>query len=118
MAMFIRTSGVLSTGTDYAKGEKKRRGDPGLDAEQIVLAVEIQWKRAQFGEMLGHQAHDRLIGIEVRLLPERPDGASKQHERHHRRSGQQQRVPFDHAELYSRAQKTCSYQLSAVGCQR
>jgi hypothetical protein len=68
--------------------------------------------------MFRHQAHDRLIGIEVRLLPDRPDGASKQHERHRRRAWQQQRVSFDHAELYSGCQKTCSYQLSAISYQR
>ena len=46
----------------------ERRRDPGLDAEHVVLSVEEERKGPELAEVLGHQADDGLVGIEVEVL--------------------------------------------------
>jgi hypothetical protein len=48
----------------------------GLHAQDVVLPVHEHRKRAAFGEVLRHEAHGRLIGIEVGLFPEHEDAAT------------------------------------------
>ena len=50
--------------------EEKRRGDPRLHRENVVLAVQEQRKGNALDEVLRHQSHHRLIGIEIGLRPE------------------------------------------------
>ena len=56
-----------------AEQQEHRRRHPGFDAKNVALTVQEDGKRAQLAEVLRHQAHHGLIGIEERLAPEDED---------------------------------------------
>ncbi len=59
---------------------EKRRGNPRLDAEHVVLIVKEEWKGAEFTDVLGHQADDGLVGVELDVSAEHEQRAAKEDE--------------------------------------
>ena len=57
-----------------SRDEKDRCRQPGLHGENVILTIQEQRERDAFGQVLRHEAHDRLIGVEVGLRPEDEDG--------------------------------------------
>ncbi len=77
----------LQRGDRDAEHRERQRGHPGLDGEDVVLAVEEQREGAQLAEVFAHQPDHGLIGIEVRLVAEQEDCRSGEDgdrgQRHH-----------------------------------
>jgi hypothetical protein len=67
--------------------EEHERGHPGLDAHHVELTVEEQGPRTPLGQVHGHEAHDGLIGIEVRLFVLEKDPGTKDNQRRRGQDG-------------------------------
>ena len=68
---------------------EKRRDDPRLRAEHVVLTVEEERKGPELAEMLGHQTDDGLVGVEVDVSVDDEYGGANQHQQHGERGEDQ-----------------------------
>ena len=72
---------------------EQRCGQPCLHGEHVLRAVDEHGERAPFGDVLGHQSIDGLVGIEAGLFPPQEHGAACEDERGRHPQGGHQR-PF------------------------
>ena len=98
-----------------AAESEKRRGDPGLHAQHVVLAVKEKWEGPELAQVLRHQADNRLIRIEIELLVCDHRIRADQHEQYRYRRADAQRRRVTGSQLFprplavrSRPRRSCS----------
>ena len=74
--MLMANSGAFRAATDGPNRKKSGAASQRLDRQDVVLAVHEEREGLPLGEVLGHEAEDGFVGVEIQRQPKR-EGANR-----------------------------------------